>query len=57
VITQQEVVLDRSRRLAAAGRQPQAAWAADGTLEAGVERIAWSRRHRHLFQAAPPGGR
>ena len=51
VITQQEVVLDRARRLAAEGRQPQAAWAADGTLEAAVERIAWSRRHRHLFQA------
>lgn len=49
VIAQQELVLDRTRRLAAGGHQPQADWLADGTLDATAERVAWSRRNRHLF--------
>jgi hypothetical protein len=39
-------------RLAAGGHQPQADWQADGTLDATAERIAWSRRNRHLFSGA-----
>lgn len=49
VIAQQQLVLDRARRLAAEGRQPQVAWQADGSLEQAGERVAWSRRHRDLF--------
>jgi hypothetical protein len=50
VILQQEQVLDRARRLAADGRQPQATWAAAGDLDRVAEHIRWSREHRHLFE-------
>jgi hypothetical protein len=48
VINQQEVVLARSLRLAAEGRQPQAAWQARGVFDEVAERVRWSREHRHL---------
>jgi hypothetical protein len=50
VITQQQLVLDRTRQLAAAGHQPQLTWQADGTLEECAKRVRWSRKHRHLFE-------
>jgi hypothetical protein len=50
VIEQQQMVLDRARRLAADGRQPQVSWQADGSLDETAERIVWSRRHRHLVE-------
>jgi hypothetical protein len=49
VIAQQELVLERSRRLAADGRQPQVHWRASGQFEEVARRIRWSRAHRHLF--------
>jgi len=49
VIAQQRLVLDRSRRLAAQGRQPQVAWAAGGHHGEVARRIRWSEEHRHLF--------
>ena len=57
VIAQQELVVARARQLAAEGRQPQLAWQADGTLDAGAQRIGWSRRHRHLFAPGSGEGR
>jgi aminoglycoside phosphotransferase (APT) family kinase protein len=50
VFGQQQVVLDRTRQLAADGRQPQLSWQADGTLENNLKWIRWSRRHRYLFE-------
>lgn len=50
VIAQQQDVLQRARQLAAEGRQPQAAWQEAGVLDEVVERIRWSRAHRHLFE-------
>ncbi|MBB5868430.1 hypothetical protein F4553_001809 [Allocatelliglobosispora scoriae] len=50
VIEQQEVVLDRARRLAAQGVQPQLSWLASGALDEVAARIRWSRDHRHLIQ-------
>jgi hypothetical protein len=49
VAHQQQVVLDRTRRLAAAGHQPQASWGAAHLAEC-AERIAWTRAHRELFR-------
>ena len=49
VISQQQVVLDRARQLAAEGRQPQVTWRASGFFDEVVQRIRWSREHRHLF--------
>lgn len=49
VIEQQQRVLDRTRQLAAEGRQPQLSWQAAGVLDEIAKRIDWSRRHRHLF--------
>jgi hypothetical protein len=49
VIAQQHQVLDRTRRLAADGHQPQLSWRDNGTLDEAATRIDWSRRHRHLF--------
>jgi aminoglycoside phosphotransferase (APT) family kinase protein len=50
VINQQQLVLERARRLAADGRQPQVAWQAGGALDEVAERVRWSREHRHLFE-------
>ena len=58
VIAEQQLVVDRSHRLAAEGRQPQLAWQADGSLAKGAARVGWSRAHRHLFEkssGAPVG--
>jgi hypothetical protein len=49
VIAQQRVTRARVADLAAAGRQPQATWVADGHLEELDARIRWSLAHRHLF--------
>ncbi|GIF00012.1 aminoglycoside phosphotransferase family protein [Paractinoplanes rishiriensis] len=49
VIAQQQQVLDRARRLAAEGREPQLTWERDGVLTETAARITWSRQHRHLF--------
>jgi hypothetical protein len=51
VIAQQRFVLERSHRLAAAGHQPQVAWAAAGHLDAVAGRIRWSEEHRDLFSS------
>jgi thiamine kinase-like enzyme len=50
VIGQQQQVWERTRKLAAEGRQPQVAWQASGVLDEAAERIRWSRAHRHLFE-------
>jgi hypothetical protein len=50
VITEQTQVLERARRLATEGRQPQAGWQAAGALDEVGERINWSVSHRHLFE-------
>ncbi len=50
VIGQQQTVLDRARRLAADGHQPQLALQAGDHFEAVAERIRWSQEHRHLFE-------
>jgi hypothetical protein len=50
VIDQQQLVLDRARRLAAEGREPQVTWQAGGAFDETAERIRWSRDHRHLFE-------
>ena len=50
VINQQQAVLDRIRRLADQGRQPQVAWRASGHLDQVRQRIRWSQEHRHLFE-------
>ncbi|WIX88759.1 aminoglycoside phosphotransferase family protein [Amycolatopsis sp. DG1A-15b] len=50
VIDVQRTVLAQVRRLADAGHQPQAGWAADGHLEQLAGRLAWSRENRHLFE-------
>jgi thiamine kinase-like enzyme len=50
VIDQQQRVLDRTRHLAADGRQPQLSWQDNGTLDKIAKRIDWSRQHRHLFE-------
>jgi hypothetical protein len=50
VISQQEQVLLRARRLAAQGLQPQAAWQHSGVLHETAKRIEWSRANRHLFE-------
>jgi aminoglycoside phosphotransferase (APT) family kinase protein len=52
VLDQQELVLARVRTLAAEGREPQRTWQAEGAVEKVAERVEWSRRHRHLFEAA-----
>ncbi|GIH15399.1 aminoglycoside phosphotransferase family protein [Rugosimonospora africana] len=49
VIDQQELVLDRARRLAAQGYQPQRALLAGGHYDEVERRIRWSREHRDLF--------
>jgi hypothetical protein len=54
VIGQQQQVLDRVRRLAAGGREPQLTWVANGDLARTEEWIDWSRRHRHLFSGEQP---
>lgn len=41
--------------LAAAGREPQVTWVADGWLDRLGEQAAWARRHRELFD--PPAQR
>jgi hypothetical protein len=53
VIEQQETVLARARQLAAAGRQPQAAWQESGFLDESAERVRWSRANRELFDRPP----
>jgi phosphotransferase family enzyme len=50
VIGQQREVLRRTERLAAQGRQPQAAWMEAGVLDEVAGRIRWSRENRHLFE-------
>lgn len=50
MIVQQDQVLERARRLAAEGRQPQVAWQEAGVLDEVAERVRWSRAHRHLFE-------
>lgn len=50
VVDRQRENVDRVRRLAAAGIEPQAAWASDGYLRELEEKLAWSEAHRHLFQ-------
>jgi hypothetical protein len=50
VIGQQREVLRRTERLAAEGRQPQAAWVQAGVLDEVAGRIRWSRENRHLFE-------
>ncbi|ONK13538.1 aminoglycoside phosphotransferase family protein [Streptomyces sp. MP131-18] len=42
------------RRLAAAGHEPQATWAAEGHLRELDDRVAWTLAHRHLCE---PGDR
>ena len=48
VIGQQRRVAARTAGLAAAGRQPQATWAAQGHLAELESRIRWSVVHRSL---------
>jgi hypothetical protein len=55
VVDQQQRVLDRTRRLAADGRQPQLSWRDNGTLDQIATRIDWSRQHRHLFERPTAG--
>jgi Phosphotransferase enzyme family len=50
VIDQQRTVWQRTTRLAAEGRQPQADWQQSGLLVEAADRIRWSSDHRHLFQ-------
>jgi hypothetical protein len=50
VLYQQRIVLDRARRLAAEGHQPQGAWQQAGVFDLVEERIRWSREHRYLFE-------
>jgi Phosphotransferase enzyme family len=50
VIGQQRKVLDRARRLAADGREPQLTLRAAGQFEEVARRIRWSQEHRHLFE-------
>ncbi|GAB3810860.1 aminoglycoside phosphotransferase family protein [Micromonospora zhanjiangensis] len=49
VIDQQQLVLERTRQLAAEGCEPQVSWQASGALDRIAERVRWSRAHRHLF--------
>ncbi|MDT0343292.1 aminoglycoside phosphotransferase family protein [Streptomyces litchfieldiae] len=49
VIEVQRGTADLCRRLAAAGREPQATWAAEGYLRELDDRVAWSTAHRYLF--------
>lgn len=51
VIGQQRRVLERARRLAAAGHQPQLSWQDSGALDEIARRIDWSTEHRKLFGA------
>ncbi|MGW3347313.1 aminoglycoside phosphotransferase family protein [Nonomuraea rubra] len=50
VIGVQRDGIERVRALAAAGRQPQARWVAEGYLDDLGGRLAWSLAHRHLFE-------
>jgi hypothetical protein len=50
VFEQQQLVFDRTRRLAADGREPQLTWRDNGTFAVIAERIDWCRQHRHLFE-------
>ncbi|NRQ36514.1 phosphotransferase [Nonomuraea sp. NN258] len=54
VIAVQQETLERVRRLAESGHQPQATWAADGYLEELAARRAWTEDHRHLFEHDQP---
>ena len=49
VITEQRRVIERVERLAAAGIQPQGAWAEAGLLPSLRDRGRWSERNRPLF--------
>ncbi|TYC18952.1 aminoglycoside phosphotransferase family protein [Actinomadura syzygii] len=49
VIDVQQDAIDQVRRLAEAGRQPQARWVATGYLNELTQRLAWSQTNRHLF--------
>lgn len=51
VIREQRANVERVRRLADAGHEPQATWVADGYLQDLEEKVAWSRAHRHLFES------
>lgn len=49
VIREQRANAERVRRLAEAGHEPQATWAAEGYVRELEEKLAWSQTHRHLF--------
>jgi phosphotransferase family enzyme len=50
VIDQQQLVLERARRLAAEGREPQVTWQDGGAFDKTAKQIRWSRDHRRLFE-------
>lgn len=49
VIDEQRRTIDRVRRLAAAGHEPQVTWVGDGHVQELERRLAWSEAHRQLF--------
>lgn len=49
VVDEQRGTIDRVRRLAFAGHEPQATWVGDGHLRELERRLAWSEAHRQLF--------
>jgi len=50
VIGEQRENVERVRRLAGAGHEPQASWVAEGYLRDLGGKLAWSEAHRHLFE-------
>jgi hypothetical protein len=50
VLAQQRAVWQRSRQLAAEGRQPQVEWQRTGVLDWAGDHIRWSEAHAHLFE-------
>ncbi|TDE16051.1 aminoglycoside phosphotransferase family protein [Jiangella asiatica] len=53
VIEVQRDMIERVRRLAAAGQQPQVDWVAAGHLDELLARVAWSEGNRQLVEGAP----
>ncbi|MFJ8503544.1 aminoglycoside phosphotransferase family protein [Streptomyces avermitilis] len=49
VVAEQQANVERVRRLAGAGHEPQATWVAEGYLGDLERKVAWSRAHQHLF--------
>ncbi|WP_234439948.1 phosphotransferase [Streptomyces bicolor] len=50
VIREQRENVERIRRLALVGQEPQATWVAEGYLRDLADKLAWSRGHRYLFE-------